>query len=102
MPLQLTQKLIEESNKPLIVKAFATWCPHCAAMKPIYEQLEQELGKSYTFTEFDIDQFPDLTSLLKITALPTFIFMKDEKEGGRIVGETSYDELKEGIEQYLK
>lgn len=56
MVTQLTQNTIKESAKPIIIKAFATWCPHCAKMKPIFEQLEKELGQEYIFAEFDNDK----------------------------------------------
>lgn len=99
MVTTLTQDLIKTSTKPIIVKAFATWCPHCAKMKPVYEALEKELGKKYMFTEFDVDQAKDLVKQFKITSLPTFITIKNKQEAGRVIGEMSQDSLKKFIEQ---
>ena len=101
MVAQLTQNSIKESTKPIVVKAFATWCPHCTKMKPIFEKLESELGKKYIFSEFDVDKSPELTQQLNVVSLPTFIFIKNKKEVGRIIGEMAESELKENIEKYL-
>ncbi len=101
MAIQFTQNSIKESTRPIVIKAFATWCPHCANMKPIYEELEKELGQKYTFTELDIDIFPELAQQLQVISLPTFIFIKDKKETGRTVGDIEHDKLKANIEKYL-
>lgn len=102
MAIQLTQDTIKQSTKPIIIKAFATWCSHCAAMKPIFERLENELGQKYIFAEFDIDAFPELTQHFNVTSLPTFIFIKNKAEAGRTVGEMTQNELEENIKKHLE
>ena len=101
MVTQLTQNTIKESTKPLVIKAFASWCSHCAKMKPIFEQLEKELGQQYIFTEFDVDKDPEFTQQFNVTSLPTFIFIKNKAEVERTVGEMSESEFKATIEKYL-
>jgi thioredoxin 1 len=63
-------------------------------MKPIFEELEKELGQKYMFTEFDVDKDQELTQQFKVTQLPTFIFIKNKIETERVVGEIGKDELK--------
>lgn len=101
MVISLEQDVIEKSTKPIIIKAFATWCPHCTKMKPIFQALEKELGAKYMFTEFDTDKSQDLTDQFNISSLPTFIFIKNKNEVGREIGEMSSAELKKHIERYL-
>lgn len=102
MSIQYTQELSATSTKPIIIMAFATWCPHCEKMKPIYKELEQELGNAYIFSEFDIDEFEDLTTQLNVESLPTFIFIKNKQEVTRALGEMPKDDLKNLIETNLK
>lgn len=97
----LTKDSIENSTKPLIIKAFAVWCPHCTKMNPIFKQLEKELGQKYTFVEFDIDQSPDLATQFNIKSLPTFIFIKNKLEVGREIGSMTQENLKKLIVKYL-
>ncbi len=101
MVIQLKADSIKESTKPMVIKAFASWCPHCAVMKPIFEQLEQDLGKQYIFAEFDIDKAPELTQQFAITSIPAFIFIKNKSEVGRVVGEMPQDELTDAIKKNL-
>ena len=46
MPVQFSKDVVGKSTKPIIVNAFATWCPHCAKMKPLYEELEKEVDRA--------------------------------------------------------
>lgn len=101
MSITFTKDLIDQSKKPIVMKAFATWCPHCSDMKPIFNQLEKELPQ-FTFAELDIDQSKDLATEFDIKSLPTFIFIKNKKEVGRILGEMTKEELQNNIEKYLK
>ena len=101
MVVALSQDIIEKSTKPIVIKAFASWCPHCAKMKPIFEQLAKELGQKYTFAEFDTDEAANFTKQFKIQFLPTFIFIKNKSEAGRETGEMSADDLKELIQKHL-
>lgn len=102
MVVALSQDILEKSTKPIVIKAFATWCPHCAKMKPLFDNLEKELGKKYIFAEFDVDESEELTKQFNVKSLPTFIFLKDKnEEAGRESGEMSQDELKELIEKHL-
>jgi thioredoxin len=101
MVIQLTQKTVKESDKPIIISAFATWCPHCTKMKPIFENLSDELGKKYIFAEFDVDEFPKLTKQFDVQGLPTFIFIRDKEEIARIIGELPAGEFKKNINKYL-
>ncbi|MCL4361827.1 thioredoxin family protein [Candidatus Dependentiae bacterium] len=97
---QNIQNVIDKSDK-IIIDAFASWCPHCARMKPIFEKLEKELGTKYVFAEFDIDEAKDLASQLSVESLPTFIFIKNKKEVGRIIGEIPENNLKKAIGENL-
>lgn len=101
MPIPFTNNLITNTTKPIIIKAFATWCPHCKKMTPLVQELEKELGAHYTFAEFDVDKDQEFTTQFKIESLPTFIFIKNKHEVGRVIGEMTKDELKQSIEQYL-
>jgi thioredoxin 1 len=98
---KLTKDTIEQSKKPLIIKAYATWCPHCVKMEPVFKQLEKDLGQKYTFAELDTDKSRDLSIQLNIKSLPTFIFIKDKREVGREMGSMSQENLKKLIVKYL-
>ena len=101
MVTTLKKNAIEQSTKPMIIMAFATWCPHCAKMEPIFEELEKELGEKYDFAKFDVDQDTEFTKSFQIQSLPTFIFLKNKNEVARELGEMPKDNLLALIEQHL-
>lgn len=101
MVKSLTSSTSKTIAKPTIIKAFATWCPHCANMKPIFEALEKKHGNIIEFVEFDTDASPELVAQFQVTSLPTFILIKNGKEVARIEGELPQEELEAEIKKYL-
>ncbi|KAG9306867.1 hypothetical protein G9A89_002536 [Geosiphon pyriformis] len=59
------------NNEKVIVDFWATWCPPCVSIAPVYERLSNEF-KNVKFIKIDIDEFPEITQKWQITAMPTF------------------------------
>ncbi|MBS1986449.1 thioredoxin fold domain-containing protein [Candidatus Dependentiae bacterium] len=79
-------ELLSNTDKPVVVKFFATWCPPCKALTPIYKASAGELSHKAYFAEIDIDQFAEKDHLdsLGVQSLPTIILFKDGKEAKRL------------------
>lgn len=73
------QKEVIESELPVVVDAYATWCPPCRAMVPVFSEISKELEGKVKFVKFNIDEDRDLAKQLNIQAVPTFIFFKEGK-----------------------
>jgi thioredoxin 1 len=73
------QKEVVESNLPVVVDAYATWCPPCKAMAPIFSEISKELSGQVKFVKFNIDDNKDLATQFNIQAVPTFLFFKEGK-----------------------
>ncbi len=71
---------LEEAMKPgnKVLYFTATWCPPCRAIKPVYEKLSNEF-EDIQFLKIDIDQNDQAAIAYKITSVPTFVFMADNK-----------------------
>lgn len=102
MVITFNAEKIDQIKQPTVIKVFATWCPHCNKMKPIFEKLSEEFKNDIVFGEIDSDKEQDLVAYFKVDSLPTFIFLKDQQEVGSIVGEMSYEDLKQAIVDHLK
>lgn len=93
------------STKPVIVDFSAQWCGPCQSMKPIVQELAQELGSHYTFVDVNVDAAQDVARAYNIQGIPTFTFFKDGKEviseQERIVGAIEKNTLKAALEKYL-
>ncbi|WP_297328178.1 thioredoxin [uncultured Bacteroides sp.] len=92
------EELIQSEN-PVLVDFFATWCGPCKAMHPVLEGLKSEIGDSARIAKIDVDQHEDLATLYRIQAVPTFILFKKGEAVWRHSGVISGKDLKSVIEQ---
>ncbi len=64
------------SNTPVLVDFFATWCGPCKMMSPILDEVSNELDSSAKIVKIDVDQNMDLSSKYGIRGVPTLILFK--------------------------
>lgn len=78
-----------ESEIPMqgkvVIDFFATWCGPCKRIAPAFEKLATSLP-GITFLKVDVDESPELVTFYDISAMPTFVFLKDGKELKRVEG----------------
>ncbi len=95
------KKEIQESSKPVVIDVFATWCGPCKHMKPIFEELQKELGDKYNFVQLNVDESRELAITYGVTSVPTFIFIKNNEIKGKVTGYMSKEDLRTKVESYL-
>lgn len=71
------EKEVLQSDIPVVVDAFATWCGPCKMMAPSIAELSEELAGQVKFAKVDVDQEQELAQRLNITAMPTLLFYKN-------------------------
>jgi len=91
-------KEIGESQKPVIMEVYASWCGPCKQMMPIFEELEKELKDKYTFAKLNVDDARDISIQYGVTSVPTFIFIKNGQVLGKETGYIAKEDLKAKIE----
>ncbi|GCA64202.1 thioredoxin, partial [Kipferlia bialata] len=72
--------LEQSQDKLLVIDFFATWCPPCKAIAPIYAQLAQTHGEKVNFIKVDVDRHGQLAQAFGVRAMPTFAFIKGKKK----------------------
>jgi thioredoxin 1 len=78
-------KVAEAGDRLVVVDCFATWCPPCRMMAPIFEKLSEEFTDA-VFIKVDSDANKAVAQMLNVTSLPSFFLFKGGKEVGRQVG----------------
>ena len=88
-----------QSEKPVLVDFFATWCGPCKAMHPVLEALKSEIGDRARIAKIDVDQHEELAASYRITWFLPLSCSERVKALWRHSGVISGKELKAIIEQ---
>ncbi|ESQ33275.1 hypothetical protein EUTSA_v10005020mg [Eutrema salsugineum] len=94
--------LLKNSDKPLLVDFYATWCGPCQLMVPILNEVSETLKDKIAVVKIDTEKYPTLANKYQIEALPTFILFKDGKLWDRFEGALPANQLVERIENSLQ
>lgn len=70
-------------------------CGPCRAMRPVIEQLQNE---GHKITKIDVDRDRVTTNLYRVSAMPTFVLLRDGSEQKRFVGARSKAQLLSELE----
>jgi len=92
----------ENSEKPVMVEFWGSWCPPCKMMAPILEELDREYNGRIKIKKINTDRNPKATEKYEIMGVPTFIVFQNGKEISRLVAAQTKDRLKAFIGDALK
>ena len=92
---------IIQSEKPVLVDFFATWCGPCKMMSPVLKEVKDELGDAITIVKIDVDQAQDLAQALSVQGVPTFVLFQKGQPLWRSSGAMSKSQLKDVLTKYI-
>lgn len=77
---------VNNSEIPVLIDFWATWCGPCKMMTPVVEELATEKEGTIKVCKVNVDDEPDLAQKFNIMSIPTFVAIKEGKVVGTSVG----------------
>lgn len=84
---------IINSDKPVLIDFFATWCGPCKMLAPILKEVKDSLGEKISIIKIDVDKNQNLASMQQVRGVPTMIMYQNGKQLWRQSGVLSKEEL---------
>jgi len=88
-----------QSNKPVLVDFWASWCGPCQMFGPIVEEVAKEIGGKAKVLKLNVDENQETAKKYNVSGIPAILFFKGGKEVERMTGVQSKDALMEKLEE---
>ena len=89
MEVTITTENFEQylnSDKPLVVDMWATWCGPCRALAPVIAELAADYDGRIVVGKCDIEENDDIAIQYGIRSIPTILFFKNGQVVDKFVG----------------
>ena len=98
MNLELYEKNINESEKPVLVEFWAPWCVYCRRIAPAYDKIAEQYADKLVVGKINVDDVPEVAQKEKIEAIPALLLYK----GGEVVDSIVAPDSKAKIEEFIE
>jgi thiol-disulfide isomerase/thioredoxin len=96
-------KAVQQAGKPILIDAYAPWCPVCRAQQKVLGELKQNAKyDGVTVLKIDYDNQADALKAFGVRRQSTLIAYKGDKETGRSVGDTNAGSIAALLDSALK
>ena len=79
------QEVVLNSDKPVLVDFWASWCGPCRMVAPILEEIAAERS-DVKVCKINVDEEPELASRYKVMSIPTLLVVKEGQVVNQAVG----------------
>ena len=88
-------KEVLNSEKPVLVDFWATWCGPCKMIAPIISEISEEFNNKVKVGKVNVDEEKELAIKYGISSMPTLVIFKDGKIAKTLIGFRPKEEIKE-------
>ena len=90
------------SDKPVMVDFWATWCGPCRAVSPILDAIAAENADKISIVKLDVDANPDTAMKYGITSIPAMFVFQNCEVVKRVIGAKPKPALEADLADFLK
>lgn len=90
------------SDLPVIVDFWASWCAPCYMIAPMVEEIGQKYEEKIRVGKLNVDENPAVAGKYGIMSIPTLLFFQDGKIADRVIGVVPKEVLEQKVEKLLK
>ncbi len=105
MELTLTNESFENevlnSDIPVVVDFWASWCGPCRMVAPVIEELAREYSGKAKVGKVNVDEEAELAVKYGIVSIPTVLIFKNGEVMEKLVGAQSQDEYEDAVDKYI-
>ena len=91
------EKLVLESERPVVVDFWATWCGPCRMVAPELEKLAEKYEGLVDIVQVDVDANPAISQAFGIQSIPTIAFFKPGEQPRGVLGFMPMAQLEEAF-----
>jgi thioredoxin 1 len=105
MALEITdqnfQEVVLDSDKPVLVDFWATWCGPCRTIAPIVDELHNELDGQAVIGKVDVDSNSDTPTKYGVRNIPTLLVFKNGEVVDKLVGAVPKSQILEKLQAHM-
>jgi len=105
MALEITdanfQEVVLNSDKPVLVDFWATWCGPCRTVGPIVDELATDLEGKAIVGKVNVDNNSETPQTYGIRSIPALLIFKNGEVVDKLVGAVPKSQLLEKLEAHM-